>query len=239
MSHQLKIEEYSQKAFVVRGNTTQHKDQLLVMNGKWNPNLTGGPGWIFSWRHIDKLKVFISELNKENKENKSLESLDSIETLATLATMETLATIETKHNFLPVKEVKCRRTKSKNVNTILQFYDKRYCEMKAELKAKLEAEMKSELEEELEARLKLEEKLKAKLKAKLEAKNQIRSEYQETIVKYKQPKKINLNYIFLFSLFTLVNFVYLFFVMSQKIGLKNSTNLISTDRVFLRNITNY
>ena len=41
------IEQYSEKAIVVRGNTIPYKDKLLSIGGKWNKMLKGGEGWIF------------------------------------------------------------------------------------------------------------------------------------------------------------------------------------------------
>jgi hypothetical protein len=59
MSNLLIIENYKGgKSFVVRGNTIQHKEQLKKMNGRWNPRLEGGAGWIFSNKHLDKIKSY-------------------------------------------------------------------------------------------------------------------------------------------------------------------------------------
>ena len=41
------VEQYSEKAIVVRGNTIPYKDKLLSIGGKWNKMLKGGEGWIF------------------------------------------------------------------------------------------------------------------------------------------------------------------------------------------------
>jgi len=41
------VEQYSEKAIVVRGNTVIYKDKLLSIGGKWNKMLKGGEGWIF------------------------------------------------------------------------------------------------------------------------------------------------------------------------------------------------
>ena len=41
------VEQYSEKAIVVRGNTVVYKDKLLSIGGKWNKMLKGGEGWIF------------------------------------------------------------------------------------------------------------------------------------------------------------------------------------------------
>ncbi len=41
------VEQYSEKAIVVRGNTVPYKDKLLSIGGKWNKMLKGGEGWIF------------------------------------------------------------------------------------------------------------------------------------------------------------------------------------------------
>lgn len=62
----MKLEEYSDKAIVIRGEyTKKYIDQLKSMNGKFNPKLKGGPGWIFSKRHKYKLNIFIDQKNKE------------------------------------------------------------------------------------------------------------------------------------------------------------------------------
>lgn len=39
---------YSDKSFVITGNTKEHKDTLKELGGKWNSKLTCGSGWIFS-----------------------------------------------------------------------------------------------------------------------------------------------------------------------------------------------
>jgi hypothetical protein len=64
MSEQLNIKEYSEKAFVIYGNSKAYKEQLMARRGKWNPNLIGGSGWIFSKKHMDNMKVFVDEVNK-------------------------------------------------------------------------------------------------------------------------------------------------------------------------------
>lgn len=47
MNSQLNIIQYTEKSFVVRGNTTENKEQLKNIGGKYNALLKGGPGWIF------------------------------------------------------------------------------------------------------------------------------------------------------------------------------------------------
>lgn len=44
---ELVLEDYSEKAIVVRGDTKTHKDALVKLGGKWNAGLRGGGGWIF------------------------------------------------------------------------------------------------------------------------------------------------------------------------------------------------
>lgn len=65
MSQPLYIEEYSEKAFVLRGEQSkEYKDDLSKMHGRWNPNLAGGPGWVFSKKRIDQVcKYFLTENN--------------------------------------------------------------------------------------------------------------------------------------------------------------------------------
>jgi len=42
------IEDYSVKSFAVFGNTKEFKDKLAELGGKYNPNLKGQAGWVFS-----------------------------------------------------------------------------------------------------------------------------------------------------------------------------------------------
>lgn len=48
IGNDLTYSHYSDKSFVVRGDTKDHKDKLAELGGKWNKNLQGGAGWIFS-----------------------------------------------------------------------------------------------------------------------------------------------------------------------------------------------
>ena len=48
MSGQIVIEQYSEKAIVVRGNTEPYKKEFLEIGGKWNSGLKGGAGWIYA-----------------------------------------------------------------------------------------------------------------------------------------------------------------------------------------------
>ena len=65
MSETITLEEYSEKSIVLRGiQTANYKNKLVSMNGKWNPHLKGGAGWIFSKRHLSDLRNFIEEYNK-------------------------------------------------------------------------------------------------------------------------------------------------------------------------------
>jgi hypothetical protein len=47
MNSELNIIQYTEKSFVVRGNTNENKEQLKNIGGKYNALLKGGPGWIF------------------------------------------------------------------------------------------------------------------------------------------------------------------------------------------------
>lgn len=74
---QLIIEQYSERAIVVRGNSQPFKDELLNLGGKWNSMLKGGGGWIFPNSKkikIEELKTKIEKgevkpvFKQENKE---------------------------------------------------------------------------------------------------------------------------------------------------------------------------
>lgn len=57
------MEEYSEKSFVLRGDTKPHKEQMKKMGGKWNTNLKGGPGWVFSKaKRYDEVKDWINTM---------------------------------------------------------------------------------------------------------------------------------------------------------------------------------
>lgn len=59
----LKIEEYSEKSFVIRGDDTKKfKDTLKELGGKWNPSLKDGAGWIFSNTRKEQLEKFLEVL---------------------------------------------------------------------------------------------------------------------------------------------------------------------------------
>ena len=66
-SEPLKIQSYSEKSFVLLGDTKPYKEELKNMNGKYNSNLTvdGNPakGWIFSKKHQENIEKWINEKN--------------------------------------------------------------------------------------------------------------------------------------------------------------------------------
>jgi hypothetical protein len=65
----LTLEDYSDKSFVVRGeDTKKYKEELKNLGGRFNKNLNGGGGWIFSNKRREEVESF---LNK----NKKLSSL--------------------------------------------------------------------------------------------------------------------------------------------------------------------
>ncbi len=49
------LEDYSERAFLVRGNTLHVADQMRELGGKWLTNKTGVKGWMFSKRHVKKV----------------------------------------------------------------------------------------------------------------------------------------------------------------------------------------
>ena len=63
------IEIYSEKSFVVRsfGNDTKElKEEFKKLYGKWNPNLQGGPGWIFGNKQMEGVnKLLLLNSNKK------------------------------------------------------------------------------------------------------------------------------------------------------------------------------
>ncbi|MBB3825297.1 hypothetical protein [Xanthomonas arboricola] len=51
-SDRIWLEDYTEKSFAVRGDSTSYADKLKGLNGRWVPLKTGGRGWIFSKRRL-------------------------------------------------------------------------------------------------------------------------------------------------------------------------------------------
>jgi hypothetical protein len=63
----LRKENYNNRSFVVRGDTKTFKSQLKALGGRWNPNLKGGEGWIFSInQHTDSVEKFVQTYNEHD-----------------------------------------------------------------------------------------------------------------------------------------------------------------------------
>lgn len=52
----LKLIDYSDKAFAVIGDTKPIKDKLRLLGGSFNSRLSCGMGWIFSKKRLDSVK---------------------------------------------------------------------------------------------------------------------------------------------------------------------------------------
>ncbi|WP_433852417.1 DUF4062 domain-containing protein [Stenotrophomonas nitritireducens] len=53
------LEDYTEKAFAVRGDTTEYIDELKSFNGKWISLRTGGKGWVFSKRRLEDVAAVL------------------------------------------------------------------------------------------------------------------------------------------------------------------------------------
>ncbi|MGB4108034.1 MAG: hypothetical protein WBK55_09625 [Alphaproteobacteria bacterium] len=51
----LYFEEYSEKAFLIRGNSKPYKDQIKELGGKWMKSKDGSYAWMFSKRRLDQV----------------------------------------------------------------------------------------------------------------------------------------------------------------------------------------
>ena len=58
----LQLVMYSEKSFAVYGETKAFKDTLKALNGKFNPKLKDGAGWIFSLKQLEQVSAFIKAL---------------------------------------------------------------------------------------------------------------------------------------------------------------------------------
>jgi hypothetical protein len=71
VSNNMSMQTYSDKSFVVRGDTKTHSDVLKSLGGKWNSNLKvpdmasttdeREPGWIFSNKRFESVTEFLGK----------------------------------------------------------------------------------------------------------------------------------------------------------------------------------
>ena len=59
----MNIEDYTEKSFVVFGETKNFKETLKELGGKYNSNLKVGPGWVFSKSNKDKIEQWLSSVS--------------------------------------------------------------------------------------------------------------------------------------------------------------------------------
>lgn len=55
----MNIVNYSDKSFVITGNTKDFKDELKELGGRWNSKLTCGNGWVFSLTKKKELESWL------------------------------------------------------------------------------------------------------------------------------------------------------------------------------------
>lgn len=66
----MNIEDYTEKSFVVFGETKIFKETLKELGGKYNGNLKVGPGWVFSKNNKEKVEQWINSVpNSISEEN--------------------------------------------------------------------------------------------------------------------------------------------------------------------------
>lgn len=58
-SDSIRFEEYTDKSFIVRGNTKAIKDKLSEVGGKWIKTKDGSFAWMFSKRHLEKVAAIV------------------------------------------------------------------------------------------------------------------------------------------------------------------------------------
>ena len=75
MASSCRVIDYTSKSIVVTGETKPLKNQLKELGGRFNPNLTSGPGWVFNVIHRDKVEALL-------KDPKSLGENGSITTVS-------------------------------------------------------------------------------------------------------------------------------------------------------------
>lgn len=64
----IRLIDYTEKAFVVVGDTTDFKERLSDLNGKWTKLKSGGNGWMFSKKRLDDVSNLLG-IDSELVEN--------------------------------------------------------------------------------------------------------------------------------------------------------------------------
>lgn len=94
MTAVLTCEKYTDKCYVVRGDTKEYKDELKAIGGKWNGGLKDGKGggWIFPSSYHDKILNLISKSKKSPKSKSSEKNTMDMKHYVTKKEYLTLAT---------------------------------------------------------------------------------------------------------------------------------------------------
>lgn len=61
----IKIEKYSDKSYVVTGDTIKYKEPLRLLGCKYNSRLKCGPGWIFPSSMLETVEDYFSLTSKK------------------------------------------------------------------------------------------------------------------------------------------------------------------------------
>lgn len=101
----IEVEDYSEKSFVVRGDTQQYKDDLKAFGGKWNSRLTDRNtgehfgAWIYPMSKKNQLLSWVSGAKPEREAPKfrpAFENTVTAESFTCSSTFEKYVTSELK-----------------------------------------------------------------------------------------------------------------------------------------------
>ena len=102
MSSELTIEQYSEKAIAVRGNTQPFKEHLKDFGGKWNSGLRGGGGWIFPNSKKPKIEELNQLISKGEVKASPVEKKTYTSSSSSSSSSSSLPV--TDRNFVPLKD---------------------------------------------------------------------------------------------------------------------------------------
>jgi len=61
----MNLSTYTDKSFVISGNTKEYRTILKEMGGKWNSNLSCGSGWIFPNSKRNEVETWLKSIEKD------------------------------------------------------------------------------------------------------------------------------------------------------------------------------
>ena len=164
----LSYEKYNDKQFAVRGDIDVHSEFIKTLKGRKNKRMKGGPGWLVSIEHEDKLKTFVENETNQPVYNTKYKSESFYENK-----LETYKPI--------VSDTKVLNKVEDEVEEVEEVEDEvEEVEVEDEVEEEVEEEVEDEVEEEVEEEV--EDEVEEEVEEEVENKEEVEDEVEEVEV---------------------------------------------------------